>query len=206
MIGLIRPSERAIEARLAQPGQEFSYPEVGATAEGAAPAESDARLSPVVPAHYDVDQREFTLGTGRELFERARAALIDWRHLEIAWLEFHGAKAPVHSGQVVATLVSVAGIWFLNPCRVVFCELSDDPNRAAFAYGTLRGHAERGEERFAVHFDPASEEVLYTITAFSRPASLLTKLGYPLARRLQRRFAVSSAEALSRAATPAPPL
>ena len=87
----------------------------------------------------------------------------------------------------------------LNPCRVVFCELSGDSNRAAFAYGTLRGHAERGEERFAVRFDPASNEVLYSIAAFSRPASLFSKLGYPFARSLQKRFAVSSADALARA-------
>jgi uncharacterized protein (UPF0548 family) len=93
----------------------------------------------------------------------------------------------------------VAGLWFLNPCRVVYSELSPDRNSASFAYGTLRGHAECGEERFRVSFDPATEQVQYEIAAFSRPAIALSKLGYPLARRLQQRFAASSAQALARA-------
>jgi uncharacterized protein (UPF0548 family) len=42
--------------------------------------------------------------------------------------------------------------------------------------------------------------VTYEIDAFSRPALLLTRLGAPLARRLQHRFAKCSAIALSRAA------
>ena len=156
----------------------------------------------VFASTYDLDHHQFRLGTGRDLFERARAALGAWRHFEVPWIEFHGAAAPVEPGQVVATLARVAGVWFLNPCRVVYSELLPDPcNVAAFAYGTLRGHSECGEERFTVSFDPASEEVRYEIAAFSRPAIVLSKLGYPLARRIQRRFAVSSAQALARAAT-----
>ena len=73
-------------------------------------------------------------------------------------------------------------------------------NVVAFAYGTLPGHVERGEERFQVSFNPASGEVKYEISAFSRPAVLLSKLGYPFVRRLQERFAESSAQALARAA------
>jgi uncharacterized protein (UPF0548 family) len=93
----------------------------------------------------------------------------------------------------VATLARVAGLWFLNPCRVVYREES------AFAYGTLPGHVERGEERFAVRYDPVSERVHYEITAFSRPAALVARVGLPWARRTQKRFAVASAEALARA-------
>lgn len=120
-----------------------------------------------------------------------------WRHFEIPWLEFHGARH-VAPDQVVATLVSVAGLWFLNPCRVVYTEFPPDGDSASFAYGALRGHAECGEERFRVSFDVVSEDVSYEIDAFSRPAIVATKLGYPLARRLQKRFAASSAEALAR--------
>ncbi|MCB0032381.1 MAG: DUF1990 family protein [Anaerolineales bacterium] len=56
----------------------------------------------------------------------------------------------------------------------------------AFAYGALTGHVESGEERFAIHFDPTTEKVTYEIIAFSRPAVLLTKLGYPWVRRIQQ--------------------
>jgi len=124
-----------------------------------------------------------------------------WRHFEIPWLELHGASSPATPGQVVASLVSFAGLWFLNPCRVVYTEFPPGPvNVVAFAYGTLQGHVECGEERFQVSFDPSTGEVKYEITAFSRPAVLLSKLGYPFARRLQKRFAESSAKALTRAA------
>ena len=90
-------------------------------------------------------------------------------------------------------------MWFLNPCRVVYADLESDGDRAAFAYGTLQGHAEAGEERFRVSFDPRTEAVVYEIAAFSRPAIALTRLGYPLARRVQKRFARASAVALARA-------
>ena len=150
-------------------------------------------------SRYDVDRHQFTLGTGRDLFERAQSSLMAWRHFDIPWLEFHGARR-VEPDQVVATLVSLAGVWFLNPCRVVYAESSPDRNSVSYAYGTLRGHAECGEERFRVSFDPVTEEVRYEIAAFSRPAIVLSKLGYPLARRLQKRFAASSAQALARAA------
>jgi len=159
---------------------------------------SDARATP--GARYDVDRYEFDLGTGRERFERARAALVAWRHFEIPWVELHGASMPAHTGQAVATLVSVAGLWFLNPCRVVYTEFSDEASdQAAFAYGTLPGHVESGEERFEVSLDASTGEVKYRILAFSRPGILLTRLGYPATRLFQKRFARWSGDALRRA-------
>jgi uncharacterized protein (UPF0548 family) len=170
----------------------MNYPEVGATAD---PAALEA-----LAVHYNVDRHHFDLGTGRDLFERARASLLAWRHFDIPWLELLGATAAPSPGQVVATLTHVAGVWFLNPCRVVYTEgLSSPSSEGAFAYGTVSGHVESGEERFAVRFDPTTAAVSYEILAFSRPAILLTKLANRWVRRLQRRFALSSAEALARA-------
>ena len=192
MLRLGRPSQKEIDARLS-PGAPFSYPEVGSTA-------GPRSLPESLATKYDLDHHQFSLGSGRDLFERARASLSDWHHFDIPWLEIHGAEGPVRSGQVVATLVSLAGFWFLNPCRVVYTELPKVPcNLVAFAYGTLRGHAECGEERFAVSFNPETDEVRYEIAVFSRPAIVLSKLAYPFVRRLQRRFAVSSAKALAEA-------
>ena len=148
---------------------------------------------------YDVDLREFPIGKGRDVFERARAALLAWRHFEVPWLTFH-CTGPVSRDQAVATVISIAGVWFVNPCRVVYTEL-DRPDRVAFGYGTLRGHAESGEERFEVSCDPVTQEVRYRLAAFSRPALLLSKLGYPLARRVQARFASASSRALAQAAS-----
>ena len=185
MIRLQRPSSTQIGALLSGCDAPFSYPEIGATA--------DADALGRIARDYYVDRHRFALGTGRALLERARAALFAWRHFEIPWLALEGGAAPAAPGQVVATLARVAGIWFLNPCRVVYAEES------AFAYGTLPGHVERGEERFAIRYDSVSEQVYYEITAFSRPAALLAQLGLPFARRTQKRFAASSGEALRRA-------
>jgi len=184
VIRLQRPSREAISAELRGGDARFSYAEVGATADVDAPARLER--------DYYVDRHRFALGTGRALFERARAALFAWRHFEIPWLSLEGAHTPAAEGQVVATLARVAGLWFLNPCRVVYAEPT------AFAYGTLRGHVERGEERFAVRYDSVSEQVSYEITAFSRPAALVARIGLPLARATQKRFALASGQALMR--------
>ena len=169
----------------------FSYPEVGASARD---------LTEPPDPRYDLDRHRFRVGRGRAAFERAREALFSWRHFDVPWVELHGGHAPARPEQVVATLVSIAGFWFLNPCRVVYVDPGGpDATRAGFGYGTLPGHAERGEERFRVTFSPDGEEVHYELQAFSRPALLATRLAYPFARRVQLRFAESSARALERA-------
>jgi uncharacterized protein (UPF0548 family) len=194
-----RPSGAGIDAYLAarrsRGGEgEFSYPEVGASSLLGEP------LPERLAGRYDLDHHRVALGHGRELFERARAALFAWRHFDVPWVELQGATVPVHEGQVVATLVSIAGVWLLNPCRVVYTrQPPGTPDVAAFAYGTLPGHVEIGEERFVVSIDPATEAVHYEIEAFSRPARLWVRLGRPLARRIQRRFALASGDALRRA-------
>jgi len=67
-----------------------------------------------------------------------------------------------------------------------------------FAYGTLPGHVERGEERFLVEIAD-DDSVRYDILAFSQPKHLLTKIGYPFVRRLQKRFGRESSAAMVRA-------
>ena len=114
-------------------------------------------------------------------------------------MELHETRGPAAEGQTVATLVSVAGVWFLNPCRVVYTARPAEARRAAFAYGTLEGHIESGEERFEVSLDPESGRVYYGVTAFSRPALLMSRFAYPLVRKYQKRFAHSSAAALGAA-------
>jgi uncharacterized protein (UPF0548 family) len=62
----------------------------------------------------------------------------------------------------------------------------------------LPDHAETGEERFAVELQPEDETVWYDIYAFSKPNGL-ARLGYPISRRLQKRFARDSQQAMRRA-------
>jgi uncharacterized protein (UPF0548 family) len=51
---------------------------------------------------------------------------------------------------------------------------------------------QRGEERFTVEWNRDDDSVWYEIFAFSRPQKMLTRLGYPLSRWLQKRFAEGS--------------
>jgi uncharacterized protein (UPF0548 family) len=90
----------------------------------------------------------------------------------------------------------------LNACRIVY--LVDEEGavkRFGFAYGTLAEHAEIGEERFTVEWNRADDTVWYDILAFSRPRQMLAKLGYPLSRSLQKRFAEGSKAAMMNAAS-----
>jgi uncharacterized protein (UPF0548 family) len=83
-----------------------------------------------------------------------------------------GSEVIVHLGPVRA------------PCRVVY--VVDEPDRRGFAYGTLPGHAESGEERFAVRYDPATDEVHAEVVAFSRHATWWSRLGSPVTSVAQR--------------------
>lgn len=83
----------------------------------------------------------------------------------------------------------------LAPCRIVY--VLEEPYRRGFAYGTLPGHPERGEESFVVTRSPDGE-VRFTVTAFSRPADLLARLGAPVAGRIQRRVTRRYVEGLAR--------
>ena len=76
----------------------------------------------------------------------------------------------------------------------------EETDRFGFAYGTLTDHGEIGEERFLVNLDAESGDVSYDIYAFSRPG-LFARLGYPLSRNLQKRFAQDSMNAM-RSAVP----
>ena len=103
----------------------------------------------------------------------------------------------------MASLARAGGLWWLNACRIVY--VIDEPSpvrRFGFAYGTLPGHVECGEERFCVEH-LADDSVWYDIRAFSRPRFWMTRLGYPLARRLQKRFAAESKAIMLRVAAEA---
>jgi uncharacterized protein (UPF0548 family) len=80
--------------------------------------------------------------------------------------------------------------------RIVY--VIEEPRRFGFAYGTLPGHMAIGEERFLIEWN-ADDDVYYDVLAFSRARHPLMKLGYPLVRRLQKRFGRESAAAMRRA-------
>lgn len=180
-----RPSPPTIHAFRAAQGQlDLTYAAVGATRTGPPPG-------------YAVDHTRVRLGTGEAVFQSARAALARWEHFHLGWVEAQPADVPLRAGAVVAVLARVLGLWWLNACRIVYTVDEDGPvRRFGFAYGTLPAHAESGEERFLVEWDRADNVVWYDVLAFSRPNHWLARLGYPLTRRTQKRFARDSAAAM----------
>lgn len=140
----------------------FSYAAVGATA--AQP-----------PAGFSYFTRARALG--HRDFGRAADDLMSWRMHQRAGLQV-AASSPLVATDVVVLLG--LGWWRASvrfPCRVVY--IVDEPDARGFAYGTLPGHPESGEERFVVS-RLADGHLEFTISAFSRPATRLAKLGGPL--------------------------
>ena len=165
---------------------DYSYPEVGASLRECPPG-------------YKVDHRRVCLGKGTAVFEAAHDALRRWQMFELGWVELCWPETPPKPGAVVAILARACGLWCLNACRVVYEIDETQPcRRVGFAYGTLKDHAGRGEERFTVELR-ADGAVWYDLLAFSRPGHWLFRVAYPIARMQQRRFGRDSLAAMTRA-------
>jgi len=147
-----------------------------------------AQTTPV--PDFDNDQFKINLGYGDKAFEVAKTAIQHWQMFPNAWTRILPADAPIQENTTIAMYARFAGIWWRNACRIVY--VIDKPRHYGFAYGTLPGHVESGEELFHV-FQDESGAVWYEIRAFSRPRHWLVKLGYPLVRLLQVRFRRDSA-------------
>ncbi|MET9396806.1 DUF1990 domain-containing protein [Kitasatospora sp. NPDC002965] len=155
---------RLLTARAAEP----SYPEVGAT--------RDARL----PDGYAHLRRRVHLGRGPEVLERAGRYVLGWgSQLGTGFAVY--PHTPAEPGATVLLRLSLPGTRrprIVIPCRVVWTV--DEPDRIGFAYGTLPGHPECGEEAFLVSMDAAGE-VWFEVTAFSRLAARYARIGRPVA-------------------------
>jgi uncharacterized protein (UPF0548 family) len=173
---------------LGQKDSGFSYPEVGASARAA-------------PTGYNVDHNRIQLGKGEDTWQRAANAIRAWKMFSMPWVSLHWPSAPLQIGTDVAVSVQHSGFFSLNACRIVFVVDEESPlKRFGFAYGTLAEHAESGEERFTIEWNRDDDRVWYDILAFSRPKQMLARLGYPLSRSLQKRFAEGSKAAMVKAA------
>jgi uncharacterized protein (UPF0548 family) len=181
-----RPTPAEVQAyRTAQQALPFSYPSIGATRDGEP-----------TPRGFDRDRNRHRLGAGEAAFAAACAAIRAWQMFPPPLATIEPAGIPIAEGEVAAVVVRVFGVWFLNAARIVY--VIDEPRRFGFAYGTLPGHAERGEERFLVEW-LADDSVWYDLDALSRPRYWAARLAYPLTRRIQRRFVRLSKAAMARA-------
>ena len=191
MFLLNKPSDSFIEKFLQdQKDEGFSYLDVGASANKS-------------PTGYNVDHNRILLGNGRTTYSKAIDAINQWKMFDFSWLRLCWNDAPIEAGTTVGILVSHLGFWSLNACRIVYTvNETGDIDTHGFAYGTLWEHAERGEERFRVEYHHLDDSVWYDIYAFSKPNQLLARLGSPLSRMLQRRFAEASMNAMRNAVVP----
>ncbi|GAA3987322.1 hypothetical protein GCM10022247_02050 [Allokutzneria multivorans] len=111
-------------------------------------------------------------------FASATRDLLSWQVHRRAGLHVVASEEPLRLDTVV-----VLRIGFVRaPCRVV--RVIAEPRQSGFAYGTLPGHPECGEEEFVLQ-QQDDGSITFTISAFSRPASTLAKLAGPLARLVQ---------------------
>ena len=84
------------------------------------------------------------------------------------------------------TKSTVLGGVIKAPCKVVWTV--DEPRRSGWAYGTLPGHPECGEEAFVVE-RTGDGTVWLTVNAFSRPARWYARAGGAATRGLQHAYA-----------------
>lgn len=135
-----------------------------------------------LPSGYHHLTRSVLVGRGDLLFEEVARRIMSWRLQREAGLGVRADGERVEPGMVAVLRIGVGVLAVEAPVRVV--EVTDGPSRRGFAYGTLPGHPESGEESFHAVRDP-SGDVRVEIRAFSRPASLLTRLAGPAGRAVQ---------------------
>lgn len=162
---------------------DLTYGEAGATG-GALP-----------PGYHHVHRR-VVIGSGPRVFTAAANALVGWQVHARAGLSVSASSPTAEPGSVLMLRLGVAAIRIGAPCRVVY--VIDEPGRRGFAYGTLSGHPERGEEAFIISQQPDAT-VTFAITAFSRPASALARAAGPLGRAIQRHITNRYLRAAARA-------
>lgn len=169
----VRPSDSAAMLRLVEEmkGTEPTYDELGATLLGKRPEGFHHH-------RYDV-----VLGSGADVFDRAVAGLKRWEAHRIAGVRVYPERQEISRGATVIVTVGTPLLALAAPCRIV--SIIDGQNRWGFAYGTLPGHPEQGEEAFVVSIAP-DETVRFEIEAFSRPGDLLVRMAGPVGRGFQQ--------------------
>jgi uncharacterized protein (UPF0548 family) len=186
MISLKKPSIASIQQFIAnQQTLPFSYPEV---------AVGSTQIGKTV-ARFNNDAQKVVVGHGQHDFAQAKIALTQWVHFPKHWTPIIPESTPIETGQTVTVNFYLMGLWWTNAARIVYVE--DQPQQFGFAYGTLPSHIERGEELFRVSMDEQAR-VWYEIRAFSQPRWWPIWLIYPVARLLQARFRLDSADAVRR--------
>jgi uncharacterized protein (UPF0548 family) len=148
----------------------LTYDEVGATA---------GRM----PDGYHHLTQTTVIGDGRRAFEYAAGLLMCWGVQRGTGITVAASAPTVEDGAVAVLRLGWGPLAVRAPVRVV--AVVDEPDRRGFAYGTLPGHPESGEESFIVEY-AADGVVSLRIVAFARPRSWPARVAGPLGRLVQR--------------------
>ena len=152
---------------------ELTYSAVGAT--------RDLRD---VPKGFRALERRAVVGHGEGAFAAAKRSILDWG-LQTGSGMAVDIAGPIAVGDTVRLTIPFGPLRVHAPARVVY--VVDEPRLAGFAYGTLPGHPECGEEAFLVELG-ADGTVSTVIRAFSHPANWFWRLGAPVLRLAQELY------------------
>jgi uncharacterized protein (UPF0548 family) len=173
-----RVGEADVEAQLAAAREaEVTYDHVGST------------LAPERWPDRRPHRRQRVLGLGPEDYAAAVERLRAWAPQHHLGARLHPAASPVVEGATVLVELRKGPLAVIAPTRVV--AVVDEPGRRfGFAYGTLPGHVEKGEEGFLVELqgDPDDPEapVVATVSVDAALGTLAAKLGAPVVYFVQR--------------------
>ena len=142
-----------------------------------------------------VDRFAEVVGHGPNDFESAKTALRGWRMFDQPWTAPLTPDVSLEVGQDVTYGARVLGVWWCYGCRIL--RVDDETKRFGFVYGTIAGHAERGEELFQVELLD-NGDVEFSLFAMSRPGRWFAWPGLPIARLAQQRFRQGAAAGIRR--------
>ncbi|MEV6172948.1 DUF1990 domain-containing protein [Streptomyces sp. NPDC051954] len=163
----------------------FTYDHVGAT--------RDSGFCP--PGFHPLHVRT-RIGEGEPVFRHASEAVLTWEMHRATGVGIDAGADRAEPG--VDVTVTLAGL-IKAPCRVVWTV--QEHRRVGWAYGTLTGHPECGEEAFLVE-RTGDGTVWLTVSAFSRGAKWYARAGGPATRGLQHAYARRLGATLRRLCAP----
>ena len=150
------PTNTQLDALIsAQKDKPFSYPKIH---------DSNATMAQKTPKGYRHDSHQFLLGHGEIVFQAACEAVRAWQMFPYGWADLYKRDTPIEVGRVVVMCARIWGFWWLNCSRIVFTV--DEAHRFGFAYGTLKHHAESGEELFQVRMNTVHKDSFVQRTPF----------------------------------------
>lgn len=147
---------------------------------GHARADATAALSELRRGNGGLRHERHAVELDGRAFLRARDELLAFR-----WFPQHLIRPMICAdGVTVVQRFRIGPFASIDaPVRVV--ELIDEPRRVAITVVTLRGHPERGVERYELVLDPALDRATLTIEKAWALADPLARLGAPFATWLQ---------------------